>query len=190
MKTQLKLLTAFFIFSSFCYSAMGASMGQIVGQVTQKESSQPLAFAQIVFENKMDKIEVTANEYGHYYSNHMPTGRYEMRIQHNNRTFVMIVQVYDEYTAEINFEVSSDNNLPQKVILATNQNLFSSVSSTDIRRSNSSNHQPTQSLNDVLSTQPGCDVRDGKLYIKGSDQIRYFIDGEPVMGPPTQNRVW
>jgi hypothetical protein len=100
------------------------------------------------------------------------------------------VQVYDSYTSEVDFEVSKDNSLPPKNILETNENTFSSVTSSDIKLSNSTFNQPTQSLNDVMSQQPGCDVRDGKIFIKGSDQVRFFIDGEPVMGPPTQNRVW
>ena len=87
-------------------------------------------------------------------------------------------------------EQTLDHPLLTKVVLETKENNFSSVTSNDIKRTNSSFNQPTQSLNDVLSTQPGCDVRDGKIFIKGSDQVRFFIDGEPVMGPPTQNKVW
>ena len=150
-----------------------------------------MPYAEIVFENRMDKFEIKANEYGHYNANHLPTGKYQMRMVFNNRTFIMKnVQVYDSYTSEVDFEVSKDNSLPPKNILETNENTFSSVTSSDIKLSNSTFNQPTQSLNDVMSQQPGCDVRDGKIFIKGSDQVRFFIDGEPVMGPPTQNRVW
>ena len=188
MKTYI-LVSIFFL--SFSIPARAVSTGQIVGQIIEKETSQPVAFAEIIFENRMDKIEITANEYGHYYANHLPTGKYQMRVVFNNRTFVMNdVQVYDSYTSEINFEVSNSNNLPPKVILETKENTFSSVTSNDVKLTNSTFNQPTQSLNDVISQQPGCDVRNGKIFIKGSDQVRFFIDGEPVMGPPTQNRVW
>lgn len=190
MKTTVKSIAVFAMLLCFSFAAKAVSMGQIVGQITGPEANQPLAFAQIVFENKMDKIEVAANEYGHYYSNHMPTGKYTMTVMYNNRAFIMNVQVYDEYTSEINMAVSADSSLPQKVLLPTNQNLFSSVSKNDPRLSNSDNRQPSQTLNDVISRQPGCDVRDGKIVIKGSSQVRIFIDGEPVMGAPTQNRVW
>jgi len=167
------------------------STGQIVGQVIESETKQPLAYAEIIFENRMDKIEVKANEYGHYYASHLPTGKYQIRIVFNNRTFVMNdVHVYDSYTSEINFEVSNNNNLPPKVVLETKENIFSSVTSSDVKLSNSTFNQPTQSLNDVISQQPGCDVQGGKIFIKGSDQVRIFIDGTPVMGSPTQNRVW
>lgn len=185
---------SFLVFLFFCITApktYAVSMGQVIGQVSVQETKQPLAYAEVVFENRMDKMEVTANEYGHYYANHLPTGKYQMRIIFNNRTFVMKdIQVYDGYTAEINFAVSTNYNLPPKVVLKTEENVFSNVTSSDIKLSNSSNNQPTQSLNDVLSQQPGVNVRDGKLFIKGSDQVRFFIDGEPIMGPPTYKRVW
>ncbi len=188
MKTYLMVSCFLFLFST---TVKGVSMGQIVGQVTEKETKQPVAYAEVVFENRIDRIEVKANEYGHYYANHLPTGKYQMRIVFNNRTFVMNdVHVYDSYTAEINFAVSSNNSLPPKVILETKENVFSSVTSNDIKLTNSTFNQPTQSLNDVLSQQPGVDIRNGRIFIKGSDQVRFFIDGTPVMGTPTQNRVW
>jgi len=189
MNTTLKLLSVTLIFL-FSAEIKAVSLGQIVGQITVSETKMPVAFAQIVFENKMDKIEVQANEYGHYYANHLPTGKYEMRMVFNNRIFVMNnVHVYDGYTSEINFVVSNNNTLPEKVVLETKENVFSSVTSNDIRLTGN-DRQATQTLNDVISQQPGCDVRDGKIFIKGSDQVRIFIDGTPVMGSPTHSRVW
>ena len=191
MKTLVNLLLFFSMLLLFSIDAKAISMGQVVGQVLEKETHQPVAFAQVVFENRMDKFDFQANEYGHYYAAHLPTGKYQMRVVYNNHTFVMKeVQVYDGYTSEINFTVSNDNSLPPKVVLEKTENVFSSVTSNDIKLNNSTFNQPTQSLNDVIMQQPGCDVRNGKIYIKGSDQVRFFIDGEPVMGPPTQNRVW
>ncbi|HLP20138.1 MAG TPA: Plug domain-containing protein [Chitinophagales bacterium] len=191
MKTATNFLLAFCFVIFIAPVAKAVSTGEVVGQVTQKESKLPFAYADITFENRMDRIEVKANEYGHYYASHLPTGKYQMRIVYNNRTFVMNdVHVYDSYTSEINFAVSSDNNLPPKVVLPTVENTFSSVTSNDIKLTNSKNNQPTQRLNDVLSQQPGVDVRNGRIFIKGSDQVKIFIDGTPVMGQPTQSRVW
>jgi len=191
MKSSIALLLLFGFTIIKPNEAIAVSSGQIVGQVTEKETKQPVAYAEIIFENRMDKFEIKANEYGHYYANHLPTGKYQMRIVFNDRTFVMNnVHVYDSYTSDVNIIVSRANNLPPKVVLETKENAFSSVTSSDIRLTNSKFNQPTQSLNDLISQQPGCDVRDGKIFIKGSDKVRFFIDGEPVMGPPTQSRVW
>jgi|ERR1043165_635567 hypothetical protein len=191
MKKMLPLLSFFCALLLFSNRAQAVSMGEVVGTILVKELKQPLANVEIIFENRMDRIDVKANENGHYYSNHMPTGKYEMRVVYNNRTFIMKdVQVYDGYTSEVNFDVSTDNSLAAKVVLETKENTFSSVTSTDIKLANSTFNQPTQNLNDVISQQPGCNVLNGRIYIKGSDQVRFFIDGEPVMGPPTDKRVW
>jgi hypothetical protein len=188
MKTSTLFILLFVLLS---VKAVAVSMGQIVGQVTEKETKLPVAFAELIFENRMDKIEVKTNEYGHYYAAHLPTGKYQVRMVYNNRTFVMNnVQVYDDNTSEINFEVSSNNNLPPKVVLETKVNAFSSVVSSDAKVTGNRTNQASQSINDLISQQPGCDVRNGKIFIKGSDQVRFFIDGTPVMGPPTQNRIW
>jgi hypothetical protein len=191
MKKIQVLLSAFCMLLLFSTKVHAVSMGEVVGQVIEKESNQPVAFAEITFENRMDKIDVKANEYGHYYASHLPTGKYQMRVVYNNRVFVMNdVKVFDGYASEIKLVVSNSNSLPSKVVLETKENIFSSVTSNDVKLTNSSFNQPTQSLNDVISQQPGCDVRNGKIYIKGSDQVRFFIDGEPVMGTPTETRVW
>ena len=191
MKTSIGklLVSSLFILLSVIVNA--ASTGNVIGQVTNKETKLAYANAQITFENRMDRIEVQADEHGHYLASHLPTGKYQMRVVYNNRTFVMNdVHVYDGYTTEVNFTVSTDNTLPPKVVMPTEENLFSSVTSNDIVLTNSSNNPPSQRLNDVLSQQPGVDIRGGRIFIKGSDQVKIFIDGTPVMGQPMQNRVW
>lgn len=172
-------------------SLQAASMGQIVGRVLEKETGQPIAYAEITFESKMDKVTVTANEYGFYYADHLPTGKYQIQLQHNTRTFyINNVRVYDGYTSEIPITLSSDNSLPQQVQLAAPENITSSVVTNDVKLTASNNNQATRSINDVLSTQPGIDIRGGEIFIKGSNQVRFFIDGSPVMGPPARDRVW
>ncbi len=171
--------------------AYAVSTGNVIGQITNKETRLAYSNAMITFENRMDRIEIQADEHGHYLASHLPTGKYQMRVVYNNRTFVMNdVHVYDSYTTEVNFTVSNDSTLPPKVVMPTEENLFSSVTSNDIVLTNSKNNQPSQRLNDVLSQQPGVDIRGGRIFIKGSDQVKIFIDGTPVMGQPMQNRVW
>ena len=191
MKAPVISLLVFSMVLLFTGNVLAVSTGHVIGQITQTESKLPFGNAQITFENRMDRIEVQADENGHYYASHLPTGKYQMRVVFNNRTFVMNdVHVYDSYTTEVNMAVSTDSSLPPKVVLATNENLFSSVTSSDIKLTNNTNNQPTQRLNDVLSQQPGVDVVNGRIFVKGSDQVKIFIDGTPVMGQLAQTRVW
>ncbi|HRG88242.1 MAG TPA: Plug domain-containing protein [Chitinophagales bacterium] len=191
MKTSIRLMLVTVLGLLLTGSTYAVSTGNVIGQVTNKDTKLAYGNAMITFENRMDRIEVQADEHGHYLASHLPTGKYQMRVVYNNRTFVMNdVHVYDSYTTEVNFTVSNDSTLPPKVVMPTEENLFSSVTSNDIVLTNSKNNQPSQRLNDVLSQQPGVDIRGGRIFIKGSDQVKIFIDGTPVMGQPMQNRVW
>jgi len=182
MKTYISII----IFGIVCMSAFSAkavSSGEVIGQVIEKETSKPVAFAQIVFENSMDKVVVTANEYGYYYAMHLPTGKYQMRVTYNNRTFVVNkVRVYDSYSTEMNFVVSNSNNLPETVEVIKKEPVINPLQPNDIILTSNTLGRGSASLGDVLMMQPGLDVVDGKLYVKGSDKVRFFIDGTPVMG--------
>jgi hypothetical protein len=181
----LVLTSAFFVTQAYC-----ASIGQLMGKLEVKETKLGIANVEVVFENNMDRIAVMTNEYGFYYSDRMPTGKYEMSVVFNNRKFVVKqVRVYDSYTSIINLPLSEASNLPDVVYLDIAPNQIA-VTSNDIKLSNNNNHQPTQSLTDALSNQAGVDVRNGKLYVKGSNQVKFFIDGTPIMGQPSFQKVW
>ena len=114
-----------------------------------------------------------------------------MLVSFNNRTFVIKnVRIYDGYATELNFLVSSNENLPALVEVQKTDVMISSVQPTDINLTNSSNLQPTHSLADLLVMQPGVDVRNGTLMVKGSGDVKFFIDGSPTMAPARIERIW
>ena len=190
MKTK-KLTPVFFMLMLSSLVAFAASMGEIMGKVTINETNTPLANAEVVFENSMTKQVVKANEYGMYYGLHIPSGRYEMRVIYNNHTFVMKgVRIYDGYTSEANFAVSNVDSLPAVVEIPRTDQLYSGSAPTGITMKNDDKNQPTRQLSEALMMQPGMDVRDGKLYVKGSGDVKFFIDGTPVIGQPILQRVW
>ncbi|MCS6935488.1 MAG: hypothetical protein NZM35_10125 [Chitinophagales bacterium] len=172
-------------------SAAANSTGHVMGRVFVQETRLALPFAEIVFENRMDKITVTANEYGYYYAHRLPTGKYQMRVKHNGREFVLNrVPVYDGYTTEINFPVSDDTTLPAIVTVVLDQPRWQHSGETNINLSHSTALQPTRPLGEALSAQPGIDVRNGRLFIKGSDKVKFFIDGTPILGQPVMGTDW
>ena len=128
-------------------NAKGTPTGQLVGKVIEKETMQVLAYAEIVLENGTEKITLTANEYGYYYAEHLHTGKYQMSIVFNNRTFVMNkVRVYESFTGEINFMVSNNQSLPETVEVLLKDNGFSYVTTRDTKMANSTMSQVTHSL--------------------------------------------
>ncbi len=191
MKTFFLTTTACIFFLFAANTAQAISMGGVVGKIFQKENMKSVAYAEITFENNMDKITVTANEYGYYYADHLPTGKYQMRIAYNDRTFFMNkVRVYDSYTSEINFMVSNNENLPVNVELEMKENLMSSVSSTDIKVTENAPGNSTRTLSETLSMQPGVDVENGRVIVKGSNQVKFFVDGTQVMAPVSLSKGW
>jgi hypothetical protein len=185
-----KLLLLVLTSALFATQAYCASIGQLMGKLEVKETKLGIANVEVVFENNMDRIAVMTNEYGFYYSDRMPTGKYEMSMVFNNRKFVVKqVRVYDSYTSIINLPLSEASELPGIVYLDIAPNQIA-VTSNDIKLNNNNHHQPTQSLTDALSNQAGVDVRNGKLYVKGSNQVKFFIDGTPIMGQPFFQKVW
>lgn len=168
-----------------------AGNGEILGKLTVKETHAELANAEVTFENSMTRMTVKANEHGMYYGLHLPEGRYEMRVSYNTTTFVMKnVRIYDGYTSEANFAVSNLDSLPATVEIPRTDQLYSGSAPTGISMKNDDKLQPTRQLGDALSMQPGVDVRDGKVYVKGSGDVKFFIDGTPVIGQPTIQRTW
>ncbi len=187
----MKALLPFVLLLVLMNSSYAVSDGNLLGRITVKETKQVLAFAEITLESNVDKVVITANEYGLYYANHIPTGKYKMTVVFNNRTFVMKnVRVYDGYTMEANMALSNDTALAAVVEITYTESQVSSVQSTDITLRNNSNKQATRPLSEALSAQPGIDIRDGRLFVKGSDQVKVFIDGTPVMGQPRLDRIW
>lgn len=191
MKNCISIIGAFMLLAFTPSILQATSMGEILGKITVQETNTPLAYAEVTFENSMGKVVIQANEYGMYYGLHIPSGRYEMKVNYNNRVFVMKqVRIYDGYTSEANFAVSNSDTLPQIVNIPRTDALYSGSAPTGITLTNNNRTQPTQQLSDVLSMQPGMDVRNGKLFVKGSSEVKFFIDGTPLIGPPNLQRVW
>ena len=162
-----------------------ASTGDILGQIVEKETMKPVAYAEIVFESSMEKVVVSANEYGYYYASHLPTGKYQMRVSYNNRTFFMNkVRVYDSYSSSVDLVVSNNNNLPELVEVTRHESVINPLRPHDIVMAENGSNQPTRSLGEALMSQPGVDIVNGQLIIKGSNKVRFFVDGEPVLQPP------
>lgn len=172
------------------FQSFGASVGQLMGKIEVKETTIGVALVDVVFENSMDRIVVSTNEHGFYYSDRMPTGKYEMSIIFNNRKFLLKqVRVFDGYTSVVDLTLSKDSTLPDIVLIDQSPNQIKETNN-DIKLNNNTNHQPTQTMTDALSNQAGVDVRNGKLYVKGSSQVKFFIDGTPIIGQPSFQKVW
>jgi hypothetical protein len=187
MKARISLLITV-LFSLLPFFSKAVSSGDVLGQVIDIDTRQPVPYAEVVFENYYDKVTVTANEHGLYYGFHIPEGRYQMRVIYNNHTFVMNrVKVYDSYSSEVNFFVSCNDTLPAIVRETTPEPVIKPFEPHDILLTSTGTRGATMTLSDVLMAQPGVDIYQGKLYVKGME-VKIFIDGSPVLAPGIFNK--
>jgi hypothetical protein len=170
--------------------ACAATTGELTGQIVEKETMIPIAYATVVIENGKESYRFDANEYGYYTAKHIPSGHYQMHIVFNNRTFVMSrVKVADSQSSRVDFVVSSSNDLPATVEVITKTR----DKSAEARNAKSSKNAPaTTSTNTSESAllQPSADVRDGKVYVVNTDQVGYFLNRETVAAPPVAEGNW
>jgi hypothetical protein len=180
---------AFFVFALLLvvipHKAMSVSSGDLLGQILDIDTHQPVPYAVVVFENYYDKVTVTANEHGLYYGFHIPEGRYQMRVTYNNRTFVMNrVKVYDSYSNEVNFFVSCNDTLPTVVNEVTPDPIIKPFVPNDILLTDNGGDKSSKQFSDILLSMPAVDIYNGKIYVKGME-VSIFIDGSPVLAHST-----
>ena len=93
----------------FSFATVNAATGDLTGQIIEKETKMPVAFAEITLVNGTTTTVITANEYGHYSINHLPTGKYQVTVKYDNHTIVMNdIRIKDSYTMGVNLIVSSN----------------------------------------------------------------------------------
>ena len=183
MKVRYLLLLVLILLLLLPGRLKAVSSGDVLGQVIDIDTRQPVPFATVIFENYYDKITVTANEYGYYYGLHIPEGRYQMRVEYNQRTFVMNrVKVFDSYSSEVNFFVSCSDTLSQVVLEKTPNPVINPFEPHDILLTQNGFGNASMSLSDVLMAQPAVDIFQGRLYVKGAP-VKIFVDGTAVMVP-------
>jgi Carboxypeptidase regulatory-like domain len=102
MFTLALILTATFTAKAVIFT------GDVNGQITEKETNQPVAFAQVVLINGNEKITLTANEYGYYSAKHIPMGKYEMHVVVDNHDVIANnVKVKDSANSTYDYAVSN-----------------------------------------------------------------------------------
>jgi len=92
----------------FSLQPINAATGDITGQIIEKETQAPVAFAEVTLDNGVTKTIIRANEYGHYSANHLPIGKYNVYVKYDNHTVALnAIHIKDSYTIGINLVVSS-----------------------------------------------------------------------------------
>lgn len=183
------LITLGIVLSSFTLAY--AQQGRLQGKVYEKDTREPIAFANIVLENGGTVVGGATSDFdGNYVINPIPPGRYDLKatfvgynpvtvrgivIPGNQITFydiVMISQAIDLQTVEV---------IDYKIPLISKDQTASgaSVTSEEIKK------MPNRSAEAVAATVGGVFSADGERgNVRGarSDATAMYIDGVRVIG--------
>jgi hypothetical protein len=120
MKSTIRVIILAICFISL--QSLKAATGDITGQIIEKETQAPVAFAEVTLDNGVTKTVIHANEYGHYSANHLPVGKYNVTVKYDNHTVAMnAVHIKDSYTIGINLVVSGNSTVEAAPVKKTNE---------------------------------------------------------------------
>jgi outer membrane receptor for ferrienterochelin and colicin len=164
---------------------LGGTTGKIVGQITELESGEVLAGAQVRIEGT-SLGTLTDNE-GHFFILDVAPGVYSVTaslIGHQEVTKSQ-VEVFVDGTTRLDFQLATRVlEMPTMTITAERPLLRKDVtSSIKVVSDQKIRTLPINRLEDVLKIQPGFVVdENNELHIRGgrSGEVAYFIDGIPV----------
>ena len=164
----------------FAVFAFSATTGKITGRVTDSETEEPLAGANVIVQGT--SIGASANAEGYYTILNIPPGSYTVAATYVGyaRVEKQDVEVKIGLNTKVDFEMSVEAYEGQEVIVTAER----PVVRTDISGSqtNISNDEmlemPVQSVSEAISLQAGV----SGLNIRGgsSDEVLYMVDGMPT----------
>jgi len=190
MKKNLFIIILSFFTIILVSDFKAADYGEIVGTVLNKETGEPLPFANVMILNT--SIGAAADENGKYRISQIPAGTYSVQatFMGYNKVTIENVRVSLNRITNLTFELGSETLKMEDVIVqATKQAVDVEVASSAkmINADEIKNMPIVTSVKDLVALQSGV-VTDGEnIHIRGgrSDEVLYLIDGVPARNPIT-----
>jgi outer membrane receptor protein involved in Fe transport len=190
MKKNLFSVIVFLLTMITVSNSYTADYGEIVGTVTDKETGEPLPFANLMVLNT--SIGAAADENGKYRISQIPAGTYSVvaKFVGYNSVTIENVRVSLNRITNLSFELGSESlKLEDVVVQATRPAVDVEVASSAkmITSDDIKNMPVVTNVKDLVALQSGV-VKDGEnIHIRGgrSDEVLYLIDGVPARNPIT-----
>lgn len=173
-----------------CTNLISADYGEIVGTVIDKNTGEPLPFANILI--LKTSLGAATDSDGKYRISQIPAGTYNVQAKFIGYNSVTIenVRVSINRITNLSFELVSESlEMDDIIIQATRPAVDVEVASSAkmITSSDIQNMPVVTNVKDLVALQSGV-VRDGEnIHIRGgrSDEVLYLIDGVPARNPIT-----
>lgn len=188
------LMRKIFIFFNFIFYftstlIFAGETGKIVGQVLDKDNSEPLPGVNIFLQGTM--IGASSDLEGEFFIINIPPGEYIVECSMIGYQTVILenVSVQSDQTTSLFFELSTKVlETADAIVVVAKRPLVQKdlTASKKVTTSKEIKALPVESFSAILSTQAGVTVgANGALHIRGgrSNEISYMVDGVSVANP-------
>ncbi len=174
---------ALFLLVAISVSAF-AQYGKITGQVTDRETKEPLIGANVILEGTALGASTDVN--GNYSILNVSAGSYNLRTTYvgYQPTTISSVSVVSGLTRELNVQLASTAVQLNAVEIIATRPLIEKTATNAVRITTTDDikNLPIRGVQGYFSLQPGVVVSNGIAYVRGSrqDEVGYMIDGANV----------
>lgn len=178
-KVLLLLLTSFTFFTS---SLIAGSTGKLTGNVTDKDTKEPLPFVNVIVLGT--NYGAATDLDGNYVILNIPPGTYNVKAQYVGYQAMVVenIQVSIDLTTRVDFQLSASAVQMEDVIVEAKQETIKKdvTSSQSLISSDQIQALPVTELNDVIQLQAGVTKdANGDFHIRGgrTSEISYWVNG-------------
>lgn len=178
-----------------------AQTGKIVGNVTDKETGEPLIGANVLIEGT--SYGAATDVEGEFLILNVPPGTYTLKTSFIGYQSISMsnIKVSVNLTTEAKFAISSEAIQAKEVLVVAERPLVDKniTNSTSVVAAEDIENLPIRGVNAIVATQAGVVSQGGNLFVRGSraDAVAYYVDGvlvnNPVFGgsrtAPIQNAI-
>jgi hypothetical protein len=174
---------ALFLLFAISISAF-AQYGKITGQVTDRDTKEPLIGANVILEGTSLGASTDVN--GNYSILNVPAGSYNLKTTYvgYQPTTISGVSVVAGLTRDMNVQLASTAVQLNAVEIVATRPLIEKTSTNAVRITTTEQiaNLPVRGVQGYFSLQPGVVVQGGLAYIRGSrqDEVGYMIEGANV----------
>ena len=181
MPNRINKLLILFTVLVFSVSIFAGTTGKISGQITDKETGEPIVGANIIIEGTY--LGASADLDGYYSISNIPPGEYRVIISAVGYQKIIVekVLVKIDLTTRVDMKLSSAViQLGQEVVVTSQRPLVQKdLTSTSVTiSSNDIKMMPVESIGQIVNLQAG--VIDGHFRGGRSNDVAYLIDGVAV----------
>jgi hypothetical protein len=174
---------ALFLLFAISFSAF-AQYGKITGQVTDRETKEPLIGANVLLEGTALGASTDVN--GNFTILNVPAGSYDLKTSYvgYQPTTMTGVSVLAGLTREMSIQLASTAVQMNAVEIVAQKPLIEKTSTNAVRVTTTEDikNLPVRGVQGYFSLQPGVVVQNGLAYVRGSrqDEVGYMIEGANV----------